>query len=58
MIKLVYVLFILICLFMKKEKVFNLRNILDEKIIIFYEESSWIGKDWKLIVCCCFYIML
>lgn len=43
---------------MKKEKVSNLRNTLDEKIITFHEESSRIGKDWKLIVRCCFYTTL
>ncbi|EHC6486586.1 UPF0104 family protein [Listeria monocytogenes] len=56
--KLVHVLLIPTRLFMKKEKVANLRNTLDEKIITFHEESSRIGKDWKLIVRCCFYTTL
>ncbi|MBC1488335.1 UPF0104 family protein [Listeria sp. FSL L7-1485] len=56
--KLVHILLTPAKLFMKKEKITNLRNMLDQKIITFHEESSRIGKDWKLIIRCCLYTTL
>ncbi|AHI56981.1 lysylphosphatidylglycerol synthase transmembrane domain-containing protein [Listeria ivanovii] len=55
---LVHILLIPTRLFVKKEKVDNWRKILDEKIATFHEESSRIGKDWKLIIRCCLYTTL
>ncbi|EUJ32727.1 hypothetical protein MFLO_06449 [Listeria floridensis FSL S10-1187] len=44
--------------FLKKERVLKMQESIDEKINTFHQETSRIGKDWKLIFSSCFYTTL